>query len=609
MLDDGRDAKETEKAPSPSTAGPKDVDPVRWALGPPSPQTETGTASCAASGVVSRGERSRRAGDGRLYCRRAAEPRKWAARPMTPAGRLHPEVDAVVGGAVYSGPGADAAGGAAHVTPAAASANEIQKCCWSDQKSFIFKQNLPVKVVFSGAASLNGVTCPAAGRGQGWPSCPRQDGCPLIARVAVRRARVMRNAGSSLAGGSGGGTTRTLEFVLAELFTAGVGVLAVWLGAHVMRRVLDPAAEGRERARARREAVVNRLLKTGVDPRALVGLSPTEECLLHDLVFPEDIAVSFAHIGGLDEVKESLREIIVYPMLYPDLFGLGRAGAASPSPAPGAGKLLSPPKGVLLYGPPGTGKSCCASALAKESGANFLALSPSSMLSKWLGETEQLARAVFSLARRVAPTIVFIDEIDGLFRERSSSEHEAHKNLKSEFMQMWDGLATDDCGAMVVVLGATNRPYDVDPAILRRMPRAFEVGLPSPSDRVAILRKLMSDADLEPAFSFERVAEVTEGYSGSDLKELCRAAMMQPVREALRVTAKAARIASESGQDCRSTIPEGATTRLRPLALDDVLQARADVTRTEAQSQQYLLRSAVATRKAQQQAVAAVSFD
>lgn len=478
-------------------------------------------------------------------------------------------------------------------------------------------------------------------------------GVPLLClafAVDNRENRIVSRfmpAGVGAAGGGGGGGNggsasgsrnvirigssglRALEFVLGELFTAGVGLLAVWVGARVIRRVLDPSAESRDRARARRDVIMNRLLQTGVPKRALESMSPSEEGLLSDLVFPEDITASFSQIGGLDRVKEAMREIIVYPLLYPSVYGMGpdassssRAdeggvgvGGGSSSGARGGrvASLLSPPKGVLLYGPPGTGKTLLASALAKESGANFLALSPSSMLSKWLGETEQLARAVFSLARRVQPTVIFIDEVDGLFRERSSSEHEAHKNLKAEFMQLWDGLATDDHGSMVVVLGATNRPYDVDPAILRRMPRAFEIGLPNHQERMSILRKILADTQLDPSFSFEKVAQVTDGYSGSDLKELCRAAMMQPVREALRATAKAARVAaaahgataspSSCGMGSHKLLPHFSVARrqadstsvqspsLRPLALDDVLQARQDVIRTETQSQQYLLRT------------------
>lgn len=372
-------------------------------------------------------------------------------------------------------------------------------------------------------------------------------------------------------------STRGFDFILRELFTAALGVLGIYVSTRIMKRVLDPNAEARERMRGRRESVLARLREAGVPSESLSGLSSAEEALLYDIVFPEDISASFHSIGGLGGVKEAVKEIIVYPMLYPDVF---RAPSTS-SASDGARALLAPPKGVLLYGPPGTGKTLLAKALAKESGAVFLALSPSSLLSKWLGETEQIARAVFSLARRVAPTIVFIDEVDGLFRERHAAEHEAHKNLKAEFMQLWDGLATDDAdGSQVVVLGATNRPYDVDPAILRRMPRAFEVGLPTTEERAAILRTLLAGVRVERDFSFNQVASVTEGYSGSDLKELCRAAMMQPVREAMRRARASAldRVSDANRKD------------LRPLTVEDVLAARRSVTRTEDQSANYFAR-------------------
>lgn len=360
-----------------------------------------------------------------------------------------------------------------------------------------------------------------------------------------------------------------LSIITRELLSAALGVLGVYFSAKLVKRVLDPNAEARERSRQRRDLVVNRLLRTGVPSEALLGLSPSEEMLLQDLVFPEDISSSFDTVGGLSNIKECLREIIIYPLQYPDLY----AAATCP--------LLAPPKGILLYGPPGTGKTMLAKALAKESGSNFLALSPSSLLSKWLGDTEQLARAVFSLARRVQPTIVFIDEIDGLFRERSSSEHEAHKNLKAEFMQLWDGLTTDDRYNQVVVLGATNRPYDVDPAILRRLPRSFEVALPSVNERVDILRKVLTGVELESGFDFSAVAAATNGYSGSDLKELCRAAMMHPLREGVRGAVKnRSSLGSSSSRN----------TRLRALTLQDVLAARDEAHRTQEQSEDYQAR-------------------
>lgn len=364
--------------------------------------------------------------------------------------------------------------------------------------------------------------------------------------------------------------------VARELISAAVSVIGVYLSAKIIKRMMDPNAEAHARNRERKEAIVNRLLQTGVPRAVLQSLSSTEEVLLNDLVFPEDITSSFESIGGLQNTKETLRELIIYPLLYPDIYESTVSTNSS---------LLSPPKGILLYGPPGTGKTLLAKALAKESGANFLALSPSSLLSKWLGDTEQLAKSVFSLAKRVQPTIIFIDEIDGLFRERSSSEHEAHKNLKAEFMQLWDGLTTDDRFNRVVVLGATNRPYDVDPAILRRMPRPFEVALPDVNERQDILKKVLSDIELHLPFDFRIIALETEGYSGSDLKELCRAAMMQPLRESVRSAAKqrASRIIS-GGNNTSNT---SGNRRLRALTLDDVLEARREVATTQQQSSEY----------------------
>lgn len=362
-------------------------------------------------------------------------------------------------------------------------------------------------------------------------------------------------------------TAPSLLVILSrEVLSAAFAILGVYISARVIKRVMDPNADARQRTRERREAVLSRLYTTGVPREALHSLAPTEELLLHDLVFPEDISSSFDSVGGLSNTKETLRELIVYPLQFPDVYQSSKSS------------LLSPPKGILLYGPPGTGKTMLAKALAKESGANFLALSPSSLLSKWLGDTEQLARAVFSLARRVQPTVIFIDEIDGLFRERSATEHEAHKNLKAEFMQLWDGLTTDDSHNQVVVLGATNRPYDVDPAILRRMPRPFHVGLPEKKEREEILAKVLQDVDLELGFDFGLIADVTDGYTGSDLKELCRAAMMTPVRERVREAAKQRRTFGA---------PVNREPKLRPLTLQDVLNARQSISRTEDESADY----------------------
>ena len=179
-----------------------------------------------------------------------------------------------------------------------------------------------------------------------------------------------------------------------------------------------------------------------------------------ELILPEDIPITFEDIGGLDGIISSLQESIIAPLCFPDLFS-------------GTSGLLGAPKGVLLYGPPGTGKTMLAKALAKESGATFINMHVSTLTNKWFGESNKLVSALFGLARKLQPTIVFIDEIDSFLRERASSDHEAMAMMKAEFMTLWDGLTSST--DRILVLGATNRPADIDAAILRRMPKRYAV--------------------------------------------------------------------------------------------------------------------------------------
>ncbi|KAF0852511.1 mitochondrial AAA+ superfamily ATPase [Andalucia godoyi] len=253
-------------------------------------------------------------------------------------------------------------------------------------------------------------------------------------------------------------------------------------------------------------------------PLEKVELDDYEELIASELVCPDEINVSFNDIGGLEVAKRGLFEAVVFPLSRPDLY---------------RGSLLSQPKGILLYGPPGTGKTMLAQALAKESSANFVNLRLSTLQNKWYGESQKLVRATFSLARKLQPCIIFIDEMDAFLKDRSSgTDHEATSAMKAEFMSLWDGFqAGDEC--RVVVMGATNRPQDIDEAILRRMPRQFHVALPDQSQRREILLRLLRSAscDSSEAFNIDEICGFTEGYSGSDLKELCRQAALVPVRE------------------------------------------------------------------------------
>ena len=192
-----------------------------------------------------------------------------------------------------------------------------------------------------------------------------------------------------------------------------------------------------------------------------------------EVVSPNEIPVDFRDIGGLDEIIEELRESVIYPLTMPHLY----AGHSS---------LLTAPSGVLLYGPPGCGKTMLAKALARESGACFINLHISTLTEKWYGDSNKLVAAVFSLARKLQPSIVFIDEIDAVLGQRRSGEHEASGMVKAEFMTHWDGLSsstTDGGMQRICILGATNRIQDIDEAILRRMPKKFPVSLPNASQR------------------------------------------------------------------------------------------------------------------------------
>ncbi|KAJ4727660.1 AAA-type ATPase family protein [Melia azedarach] len=244
-----------------------------------------------------------------------------------------------------------------------------------------------------------------------------------------------------------------------------------------------------------------------------------EKKLLGDVIPPTDIGVTFDDIGALENVKDTLKELVMLPLQRPELFCKGQ--------------LTKPCKGILLFGPPGTGKTMLAKAVATEAGANFINISMSSITSKWFGEGEKYVKAVFSLASKIAPSVVFVDEVDSMLgRRENPGEHEAMRKMKNEFMVNWDGLRTKD-KERVLVLAATNRPFDLDEAVVRRLPRRLMVNLPDAPNREKIIRVILAKEELAPDVDLEAIANMTDGYSGSDLKNLCVTAAHCPIREIL----------------------------------------------------------------------------
>ncbi|XVF08717.1 hypothetical protein REPUB_Repub07fG0027500 [Reevesia pubescens] len=285
-----------------------------------------------------------------------------------------------------------------------------------------------------------------------------------------------------------------------------------------------------------------------------------EKRLLADVIPPSDIGVTFDDIGALENVKDTLKELVMLPLQRPELFCKGQ--------------LTKPCKGILLFGPPGTGKTMLAKAVATEAGANFINISMSSITSKWFGEGEKYVKAVFSLASKIAPSVVFVDEVDSMLgRRENPGEHEAMRKMKNEFMVNWDGLRTKDT-ERVLVLAATNRPYDLDEAVIRRLPRRLMVNLPDAANRAKILKVILAKEDLSPDVDIDAVATMTDGYSGSDLKNLCVTAAHRPIKEILEKEKNERAAALSEG---KPPPPLSGSSDIRPLNMEDFKYAHERV--------------------------------
>ncbi|MBI2628467.1 CDC48 family AAA ATPase [Candidatus Pacearchaeota archaeon] len=229
------------------------------------------------------------------------------------------------------------------------------------------------------------------------------------------------------------------------------------------------------------------------------------------------IDVTYEDIGGLREEVRKVREMIELPLKHPEIFEkLG----------------IEPPKGVLLHGPPGTGKTLLAKAVANESEANFILLNGPEVMSKFYGESEKRIRDIFNEAEKTAPAIVFIDEIDAIAPKREDVQGEVERRVVSQLLTMMDGLKTR---GKVVVIGATNRPNSIDPALRRpgRFDREVEINVPDKEGRLAILKIHTRNMPLTKDVSLDELASITHGFVGADLSSLAKEAAMSVLRRLL----------------------------------------------------------------------------
>ncbi|MEM3726581.1 MAG: AAA family ATPase [Candidatus Bathyarchaeia archaeon] len=266
----------------------------------------------------------------------------------------------------------------------------------------------------------------------------------------------------------------------------------------------------------------------------------SEKSSYEELIVTEKPNVKWEEVIGLESAKKAVKEAIVYPVQRPDLFPLGW------------------PRGILLFGPPGCGKTLLAAAVATEIDATFLSVDAASIMSKWLGEAEQNVAKLFGSVRKSAaegkPAIVFIDELDSLMGKHSN-EVGGEVRVRNQFLKEMDGIVDKGKKLHVYVIGATNKPWDLDWAFIRRFQKRILVPLPDHHTRLMMFKLYTSNLQLAPDVDLHELARLSEGFSGSDIRDVCQSAHLKLIGEFF-----------ESGQATNKT------AKPRPLRMDDFRQ-------------------------------------
>jgi transitional endoplasmic reticulum ATPase len=230
--------------------------------------------------------------------------------------------------------------------------------------------------------------------------------------------------------------------------------------------------------------------------------------------------VTWDDIGGLEDVKKNLQEMILYPIEHPDKFH--KFG-------------MQPSKGVLFYGPPGCGKTLLAKAVAHECSSNFISIKGPELLTMWFGESEANVREVFDKARGAAPCVLFFDELDSVGTARGSSQGDAGgagDRVLNQLLTEMDGV---NAKKNLFFIGATNRPDILDEALIRpgRLDQLIYIPLPDKPSRVNVLKAVLRKSPISNNISMDFLAELTDGFTGADLTELCQRATKAAIRESI----------------------------------------------------------------------------